>query len=175
VEIFFPCPGGREKDQRGGPSQEVPLGPITRGKGIESSTRRRNRTPGADRVTLLGKKKDVESTARLLKGCPSAACRNQKKLLTLTHGPKITPSLPSPLEAGQGGGGCFLLTNLKTYNTVYREETNGQLPSETGLWGDHRPLLGLIFLEGCAGSKTYLLNFHSQLGTPQFLPISASQ
>jgi len=35
-------------------------------------------------------------------------------------------------------------------------------------------LLGLIFLEGCAGSKTYLLNLsYSQLGTPQFLPISA--
>jgi hypothetical protein len=35
-------------------------------------------------------------------------------------------------------------------------------------------LLGLIFLGGCAGSKTYLLNLsYNPLGTPQFLPISA--
>jgi hypothetical protein len=35
-------------------------------------------------------------------------------------------------------------------------------------------LLGSIFLVGCAGSKTYLLNLsYSPLGTPQFLPISA--
>jgi hypothetical protein len=34
--------------------------------------------------------------------------------------------------------------------------------------------LGLLFLGGCAGSKTYLLNLsYSPLGTPQFLPLSA--
>lgn len=33
--------------------------------------------------------------------------------------------------------------------------------------------LGLLFLGGCAGSKTYLLNLsYSPLGTPQFLPLS---
>jgi len=33
---------------------------------------------------------------------------------------------------------------------------------------------GLLFLGGCAGSKTYLLNLsYSPLGTPQFLPMSA--
>ncbi len=34
--------------------------------------------------------------------------------------------------------------------------------------------LGLLFLGGCAGSKTFLLHLsYSPLGTPQFLPISA--
>src|SRR5512139_429057 len=34
--------------------------------------------------------------------------------------------------------------------------------------------LGLLFLGGCAGSKTYLLNLsYSPLGAPQFLPMSA--
>lgn len=36
--------------------------------------------------------------------------------------------------------------------------------------------LGPLFLGGCAGSKTYLLNLsYSPLGTPQFLPLSAKQ
>ena len=34
--------------------------------------------------------------------------------------------------------------------------------------------LGLFFLAGCAGSKTYLLNLsYNPMGTPQFIPISA--
>jgi hypothetical protein len=34
--------------------------------------------------------------------------------------------------------------------------------------------LGLFFLGGCAGSKTYLLNLsYNPLGTPQFIPISS--
>ena len=34
--------------------------------------------------------------------------------------------------------------------------------------------LGLLFLGGCAGSKTYLLNLsYNSMGTPQFIPISS--
>jgi Trk K+ transport system NAD-binding subunit len=49
--------------------KEVLLGPILRGKELiipDGETE----LQATDRVTLLGKKKDVESTARLLKGMP---------------------------------------------------------------------------------------------------------
>jgi len=69
VEISFLSPAAGKKIKEVDLPKEVLLGPITRGKELiipDGETE----LQAADRVTLLGKKKDVESTARLLKGMP---------------------------------------------------------------------------------------------------------
>jgi hypothetical protein len=69
VEISFLSPAVGKKVKEVDLPKEVLLGPILRGKELiipDGETE----LQATDRVTLLGKKKDVESTARLLKGMP---------------------------------------------------------------------------------------------------------
>ncbi len=69
VEISFLSPAAGKKVKEVDLPKEVLLGPITRGKELiipDGETV----LQAADWVTLLGRKKDVESTARLLKGMP---------------------------------------------------------------------------------------------------------
>lgn len=69
VEISFLSPAAGKKIKEVDLPKEVLLGPILRGKELiipDGETE----LQATDRVTLLGKKKDVESTARLLKGMP---------------------------------------------------------------------------------------------------------
>jgi len=69
VEISFLSPAAGKKIKEVDLPKEVLLGPITRGKELiipDGETE----LQATDRVTLLGKKKDVESTARLLRGMP---------------------------------------------------------------------------------------------------------
>ncbi len=69
VEISFLSPAAGKKVKEVDLPKEVLLGPITRGKELiipDGETE----LQATDRVTLLGKKKDVESTARLLRGLP---------------------------------------------------------------------------------------------------------
>ncbi len=69
VEISFLSPAAGKKVKEVDLPKEVLLGPILRGKELiipDGETE----LQATDRVTLLGKRKDVESTARLLKGMP---------------------------------------------------------------------------------------------------------
>ena len=69
VEISFLSPVSGKKVRDVDLPKEVLLGPMVRGKGLiipDGETELR----AMDRVTLMGKKKDVEMTARLLKGMP---------------------------------------------------------------------------------------------------------
>lgn len=69
VEISFLSPAAGKKVKEVDLPKEVLLGPILRGKELiipDGETE----LQATDRVTLLGKKKDVEFTARLLKGMP---------------------------------------------------------------------------------------------------------
>jgi hypothetical protein len=69
VEISFLSPAAGKKVKEVDFPKEVLLGPMLRGEELiipDGETE----LQATDRVTLLGKKKDVESTARLLKGMP---------------------------------------------------------------------------------------------------------
>ena len=69
VEVSFLSPLAGKKVKEADLPKEVLLGPILRGKELiipDGDTE----LQATDRVTLLGKKKDVETTARLLKGMP---------------------------------------------------------------------------------------------------------
>jgi hypothetical protein len=69
VEVSFLSPAAGKKVRDLYLPKEVLLGPILRGKELiipDGETE----LQATDRVTLMGKKKDVEMTARLLKGMP---------------------------------------------------------------------------------------------------------
>ena len=69
VEVSFLSPVAGKKVREVDLPKEVLLGPILRGKELiipDGETE----LQAMDRVTLIGKKKDVEMTARLLKGMP---------------------------------------------------------------------------------------------------------
>ena len=69
VEVSFLSPVAGKKVREVDLPKEVLLGPILRGKELiipDGETE----LQAMDRVTLMGKKKDVEMTARLLKGMP---------------------------------------------------------------------------------------------------------
>jgi len=69
VEVSFLSPVVGKKVREVDLPKEVLLGPILRGKELiipDGETE----LQATDRVTLMGKKKDVETTARLLKGMP---------------------------------------------------------------------------------------------------------
>jgi hypothetical protein len=69
VEISFLSPAAGKKVKEVDLPKEVLLGPILRGKELiipDGETELR----ATDRVTLMGKKKDVETTAKLLKALP---------------------------------------------------------------------------------------------------------
>jgi len=69
VEVSFLSPVAGQKVREVNLPKEVLLGPILRGRELiipDGETEIR----AMDRVTILGKKKDVEMTARILKGMP---------------------------------------------------------------------------------------------------------
>ncbi len=69
VEVSFLSPVAGKKVREVDLPKEVLLGPILRGKELiipDGETE----LQATDRVTLMGKKRDVEATARLLKGLP---------------------------------------------------------------------------------------------------------